>query len=445
MEIEIDYLLELLKYSKYYDDLTACYNRHGFEANLNHLLANLNNIHTKVTLFYLDLDNFKSINDTFGYVLGDRLLREVTKRIQSILRREDIIGRISGDEFAIVVSDLSSEDEIKLIATKLLEQIGKPYPLGRTTIYISASIGIANYPESGKEFAELLKAADIALDKAKHVGRGTFQFYTNKLLEDFHQQHDLEQHLYDAIANEEFYLVYQPKFSITTNKLIGIECLLRWQHPKFGLILPEQFIPIAEASGLIVPIGKWVFETACQQFEEWYNITKKQLDFTIAINLSPKQLANNVFVDAMNTLIKSITIPPEKIELEITESDLMNDDQNESILKELKNISLQLAIDDFGKGHSSMSRLKDFPFKTLKIDSSFVQGLENNPVDTAIVKSIINMGKELGINVIAEGIETQAQLDFLRHHECPQGQGFFYSKPLSVDEMTAFLQKNIVE
>lgn len=435
------FFAEIIKYYTFYDLLTGLLNRYGFSEYTNRLLINVNH-QSLLAFIHLDIDNFKNINDTLGHQIADDLLLEVVKRIKMVVRHEDIIARIAGDEFVILVNDLDSVNDAKTIATKLLEQIRKPYTLGINTLYVNASIGIAMYPEAGEDYSHLLRSADIAMQKAKEYGKGTFEVYSEEFASDYKSKLFIEQSLYNAIDNEEFFLVYQPKFNLQTNKIVGIECLLRWQHPKLGLIYPEQFISIAEDSGLITPIGKWVLETACQQFEDWYKMTKEQLDFSIAINLSPKQFANSVFVDTIHQLLSTTSVPANRIELEVTESALMRNVKNEIFFQELHDFSLQLSIDDFGKEHSSFSRLKALPITSLKIDGSFVQGIEEGSVDSAIVKSIINIGKELGINVVAEGIETKEQLSFLAKNGCQQGQGYYFSKPLSVIEMTEFLLRH---
>lgn len=432
------FIAEIIKYYTFYDPLTGLLNRNGFSEYANSFLSNTTVNPQSLAIIHLDIDNFKNIN-TLGQQIADDLLLEIAKRITKMVRQEDIVARTASDEFLILVSELDSVNSAKLISTKLLEQIRKPYTLGVHSFYVNASIGIAMYPEAGENLTHLLRSANIALQKAKEFGKGTFEVYSEEFANDYRSKLFIEHSLYDAIDNDEFFLVYQPKFDLKTSKIVGIECLLRWQHPRLGLIYPEQFISIAEDSGLITPIGKWVLETACQQFEDWCKITKEQLDFTIAINLSPKQLANNVFVDTIHQLLTTTTVPAHRIELEITESALMHNIKNEILFQGLHDISLQLSIDDFGKEHSSFSRLKALPITSLKIDSSFVQGIEEGNADAAITKSIINIGKELSINVIAEGIETKEQLEFLTKNGCPQGQGYYFSKPLSVNEMTAYL------
>lgn len=444
MSNNIILILELLKYYAYYDDLTGLLNRRGFERVVDEALETLRLPETTSAFLYIDLDNFKNINDALGHPIGDELLHEVAKRIKSVIRHEDVFGRLGGDEFGLLVTELDSSYDASFVAAKIIEQISVPFMLGSHTIYSSTSIGIANYPDGGSNFIELLRSADVALYTAKELGKGSFQYYTDELQLEHEARLYLEQSLYQALANDELYLVYQPKYELKSKKLVGLECLLRWHHPKFGLIYPEQFIPIAEESGLIIPIGKWVLETAWKQFQEWDALTKGKLDFTIAINLSPRQFANNVFVDAIENLIAESTVPPERIELEITESALMRDIENETIFKGLHDISLQLTIDDFGKGHSSLARLKDLPITSLKVDSSFVQSLKDNNVDVAIVKSIVNMGRDLGLRVIAEGIETEEQLKILIQVGCLEGQGYFFNKPLSVDDMTAYLMTHVV-
>lgn len=439
LEKKVQHQEEQIRHYAFYDSLTGFMNRHAFAEAARRALSEAKRYKYLSVILYIDLDNFKTVNDTLGHQLGDDLLREVADRLNGVLRREDIRARLGGDEFAILLSKVKSLSDVHLIAKKIIECISKPYHLGINIAYVGASIGIASYPDSGANLTDLLKSADIALYRAKELGRGNFQFYSDEIQNAQQRRLFVEQALHGAIDKKEFFLVYQPKFELSTQKLMGMEALLRWQHPQLGVILPDQFIPVAEETGLIIPIGEWVIENACKQFKEWSDAYSGELALTVAINLSPRQLVDKQFVELVDKLLKKISLPAHYIELEITESALMQFVQNEEILAALREISIELTIDDFGKGYSSLERLKQLPITSLKIDSTFIQGIDQDKANAAIVKSIINIGKDLGLTVIAEGIETEPQFNFLLEQGCPVGQGFYFSQPLRVDKMTDFL------
>ncbi len=430
---------EQLKHFAYFDNLTGFMNRYAFEEAALRTLSEAKRFHNVIGFLYIDLDHFKNVNDIFGHAVGDALLEEVANRLRKILREEDLKARIGGDEFIILLTRLKTIDDAAIVANKIVEQIALPFQIASHVIFVGASVGIAGYPESGGSLVELLKNADVALYRAKDLGRGVFTFFSEDLRLVHEKRLNFEQALHRAIANEEFFLVYQPQFELATRKIIGMEALLRWHHPELGLVSPDQFIPIAEESGLIIPIGRWVLETACKQFKKWSQEISMMLQLNIAINLSPKELSNPLFLVSIQKLLIEIDLPPERVSLEITESALVQNIQNEGILTKLRAIRLQLSIDDFGKGSSSLSRLKKLPINSLKIDASFVEGLEAEKADVAIVKYIINIGKELDLTVVAEGIETETQLKFLIEHGCVAGQGFYFSYPLTEKEMTEFL------
>jgi diguanylate cyclase (GGDEF)-like protein len=440
LQLQIQEQMEQLRHYAYYDELTGFLNRHAFEEVATREIAEAKRRpHDFLAILYMDLDNFKNVNDTLGHPAGDELLKEAAKRLNTILRSEDIRARLGGDEFAVLLTHLKSTEDANKIACKIIEEICLPYQLSINIVHVGASIGIACYPDAGDNLTELLKNADIALYRAKESGRGTLQFYSEEMKQTHQKRLFIEQGLHNAILKQEFFLEYQPKFILETQTIIGMEALLRWNHPQLGVIFPDQFIPIAEESGLIIPIGQWVLETACRQFQLWNQLSSGRLSLTIAINLSPRQLTNANFVETMSQILKSSGVPAECIELEITESTLMRYAQNELILQGLHALSLQITIDDFGRGYSSLSRLKQLPISSLKIDYYFVKDISEEKMDGSIVKSIVNIGKDLGLYVVAEGIETEAQLNFLLKCGCPAGQGNYFSKPLGAEKMTALL------
>lgn len=430
-----------LIYQASHDVLTGLLNRGQFECHLEKTLAEAKARNDKrlIAVLFLDLDHFKKINDTLGHLAGDQILSEVAWRLSKVLRKDDIIARFGGDEFTILLSYLSTKSDVAFVAEKLLHTISKPYQINNDTIYLGSSIGIACYPDASDNLIELLRKADLALLQAKESGKGTFEFYSEKIAKMHETEFMLEKALHQAIIKKEFFLMYQPKFELRTRKIVGLEALIRWKHPELGLLMPNQFIPAAERSGLIILIGQWVIETAFHQLLHWRNGIAKESDFTIAINLSPRQLKNKTFLNSLNKLLHDTKLPAKYFEFELTERAVMHTDSDDPILKNLKDLSIQLVIDDFGIGYSSLERLKVLPINSIKIDRSFVKGIDDIEGNKAVIKSIIMLGKELGVTVIAEGIETESQYNFLRDQGCPQGQGFYLSKPLELEQMTELL------
>ncbi|MHB1947726.1 MAG: putative bifunctional diguanylate cyclase/phosphodiesterase [Gammaproteobacteria bacterium] len=432
-----------LLYQASHDVLTGLYNRNQLELLIENALSNAKTRRDKrlIAILFLDLDNFKRVNDTLGHICGDQLLIEVSWRLGKVLRKEDVIARFGGDEFTIMLQGLDTKSEIEIAIDKILKEIVKPYCLNNETVYISASIGIACFPEAGDNLTDLLRNADLSLLQAKESGKNKFEFYSEKIGKLHQTEFMLEKALREAIPNHELFLMYQPKFNLLTRQIIGIEALLRWQHPEFGLIMPDKFIHIAEKSNLIVTIGQWVMETAFKQLDQWRKAFN-DLPLTLAINLSPHQLNNIHFIENVKRLLRDMKIPANKLEFELTESALMQHAQHQKILNHLRDLAVQVVIDDFGTGHSFLYQLNDLPISTIKIDGSFIQGIELVKGNAAIVKSIINLGKDLGLNVIAEGIETKPQYDFLLTHGCLQGLGHYLSQPLNLDEVVELMNKN---
>lgn len=440
LKIKIEHQEQLLKQQAYYDHVTGLMNRHYFYETAAAVISGAKRHHTPLALLYLDLDNFKTINDLLGHSSGDKLLRECAKRLSALLRKEDLLARFGGDEFVIILVGLTDQGDSYLVAEKIIAALRKPFMLNSEPAHIGVSIGIAHLDEDNDSLIALLKNADVALYKAKTKGRSTYHVFSKDLKSAYEKRIFIEQALHTALEKESFFLVYQPKFELKTKKIIGMEVLLRWKHPELGIIMPDYFIPIAEKSGLIIQIGQWVLETACKQFVHWcsdHNINK--IPINIAINLSPQQLSHAHFFNIINNILKHTKINPSLLELEITESSLMHEAENDGVLNRLRERSIQLTIDDFGRGYSSLSRLRELPISSLKIDRPFVQNIHKSAKDAAIVKSIINIAKELDITVVAEGIETESQLNFLIEHGCLYGQGFIISKPLKAEEMTQFL------
>jgi len=422
----------------YYDVLTGISNRGLFKEQLGVTLRRSDRDGNQSALLYLDLDHFKRINDTMGHEAGDLLLVEVASRLTGCLRDEDIVGRLGGDEFGVLLSRIGSPQYASIVANKLLSELSKPISLKGTEVTVSSSIGITVAPHDGNQIDLLMKNADMAMYQAKEKGRNNFRFYTadmNRLLE---SRMEMEHDLREAVKHQQFSLHYQPQVDLITGEIVGAEALIRWQHPSKGNIGPIDFIPIAEETGLIVPIGKWVLRTAAQQIKCVQKALK--LDLKISVNLSARQLSQGDFVQFLSSVLDEFRLSPELLELEVTESLLMDNIDNViDQLSEIRSLGVSLAIDDFGTGYSSLSYLKQLPVDILKIDRSFVKDLPNNSDDREITSLIITLAKKLNRKVIAEGVETKGQIEFLRENGCDYGQGYYYAKPLPADEFLVAL------
>ncbi len=433
-----------IRYLSNHDMLTNLYNRAEFERRLKSEIVNSRQDNTSVAVLMLDLDNFKTVNDTFGHHVGDQLLVIVAKQLQESVRKEDFVARLGGDEFVVIFPNIRDETDVKKLAQKLIKRFNKPFKLENHYFHATMSIGIAVSPHSGKDELTLVKNADIALYSVKESGRNNYQFFSDEINETFKYRSKLETELPAAIQRNQFFIVYQPQYKLPEKKIIGMEALLRWQHPEFGLISPNDFIPIAEKNGFIVLIGEWVLKNACQQYVNWKSQCIIPDNLKLAVNLSPKQLAKEQFTESFLAILKETNMPPQNLELELTETAVMTSAIDlDPILEELQNIGIRISIDDFGAGYSSLSRLKNLPVSSLKIDKSFINDLENDPDDAMIVKSIIALGNSLGLNVIPEGVETENQLKLLMDYHCQIVQGFYFGKePLKADAMTSLLKKD---
>ncbi len=395
----------------------------------------------KITaVFFLDLDNFKLVNDGLGHGIGDLLLQEVANRLNNNLRSTDSIARIGGDEFVIVVYPLNSDDQCIALAHKLLDELRKPIIIEDREFNITASLGISCYPKDGDDYEILIRNADTAMYQAKDDGKDNFKFFTHQMNTVASHRLTLQNDLYAALENEEFFLVYQPVVNTRTQQILGVEALIRWQHPKLGLIPPSDFITAAEESGLILPISKWVLEQACRQLCQWH---KQGLKITMSINVSVRQIRySNLLQIVRKALNQAGHLAAEYITLELTESIFM--DKSEEILKKLSNLKklgLKIAIDDFGTGYSSLAYLKDLPVDKLKIDRMFISDLDQSKATAAITKAIITMANGLGLSIIAEGAEKQAEIDYLQTIGCEVVQGYFYSKPVIADDLMKQIKK----
>ncbi len=422
----------------HFDSLTELPNRIQFDADLKREMARAKRYKRRMGLLYLNLDFFKKVNDSFGHEFGDLLLKEASKRLAKLLRTEDSAARLGGDEFAVILTEIDTPHDAGIVAHRMVEKMSAPYFISGRIVVVGVSIGVAVYPDAGDSASLLHKHAGMALHSAKAGGRSNYQFFTKNLQEQQHNQLELEAEMHFALERNEFFLVYQPRIDLQTGDMVGMEALLRWQHPKRGVVSPADFIPIAEETGLIVPIGTWVIQTACRQFAVWRE--KNNLECSLAVNVSPRQFQHRNFADLVVKVLEDTKIPPHLLELEITETAISSFlGKIEDVLFKLRHMGVQFSIDDFGTGYSSLSRLKELPIQSIKIDRSFVTDIDVKISDNLIIKSTIELAKDMGLNVVAEGVETESQLKFLIKNQCPQAQGYYYSKPLPPEQMEVFI------
>ncbi len=417
----------------HYDPLTDLPNRRLVESRLQHALAKAGRQDHLVAVLFIDLDRFKDVNDSLGHPIGDELLQALAKRLTSRLRAEDTLARLGGDEFLVLVEDLVRPGDAATVAQTMLRELERPFSLpSGAEIYAGASIGISLYPNDGRSVTDLIKHADVAMYKAKNEGRSTYRFYTPGLTSAANERLALEARLRRALLNDELVLHYQPQIESDTGRLIGCEALVRWHCPEEGLILPGRFIPLAEETGLIVPLGEWVLSTACAQGRRWLGAGLS--DLVMTVNLSGRQLRRPDLVPTIAEILKQTQLPPDRLKLELTESTIMGQgDQAVELLQALKSLGVRLSIDDFGTGYSSLAHLKRFPIDELKVDRSFVKDIPEDTNDMEIAATIIAMARNLKLRVIAEGVETQSQLEFLTSHGCHACQGFLFGRPVPED------------
>ena len=436
---EIIKMEEKAEYLAYHDSLTKLPNRAQFERQIVDILdlAKINN--EQVAVLFIDLDRFKVINDTLGHHVGDSMLVEIASRVRNVLNEDDILARIGGDEFVVILNDIQDKTTIPTVAEKILLVIREPIEVQDYHLYTTASIGISMYPEDGEDMSEIIKHADSAMYHAKDKGKDNYQFYTKQLSLDVEARLGLEQELLYALEREELTLHYQPQYDLKSRKISGAEALLRWNSKKLGRISPEEFIPIAEETGMIVSIGYFVFEEACKEYMRW---EEQGLGIdTIAVNISSIQFQEENMLEKFKAIILKVGIPAHKIEIEITERFIMEySSTNMSILEDLRNMGCKVSIDDFGTGYSSMSYMKRLALDTIKIDQSFITDLPGDTHDAEVSKAIIALSKSLGYQVVAEGIETFEQEEFLRKHNCDIGQGYYFAKPMASEAFVVFVK-----
>jgi diguanylate cyclase (GGDEF)-like protein/PAS domain S-box-containing protein len=423
-----------------YDGLTTLPNRNMFLKEFDRALARARRNGSRLAVFFLDLDRFKNINDSLGHAAGDELLQEMANRLRALLRENDLVARLGGDEFVILVEGYSKMETLSHIARKMLAAIARPCMVQGRELLVTGSLGASSYPEDGDEAATLLRNADTAMYKAKEQGKNNYQFYSAQLAAHASRQLTLETELRHAVERDELVLHYQPKFDLQSHRMVGVEALLRWNHPERGLLAPGDFIGLAEDSGLIVPIGHWVLRAACAQFVAWI---RDGFDAPrCAVNLSARQFANGSVMSHVQDALESAGAPPYALEVEITESLLMTEPARAiETLNTLRAMGVHIAIDDFGTGYSSLAYLKRLPAHCVKIDRSFIEGLPGDRDDAAITQAVIAMAHSLDMQVVAEGVETVDQLRFLQQLGCDCAQGYFFSRPVPAEQLICHMER----
>jgi len=429
---------ERLNYLAHHDPLTGLPNRLLFHDRLEQAVLQAQRNKFMVAVMFLDLDRFKIINDTLGHVIGDELLVAVAERLKRCAREIDTIARLGGDEFAVIITQIHQESDVELVAKKIIHTLSSVYSVGGYEVFITASIGINLYPGIDNDRGKLLENADVAMYHAKQYGRNNYKFYSTDMNAVAFERLMLETNLRHALEREEFTLYYQPQIDMQSGQVNGVEALIRWQHPDLGLVSPLEFIPLLEETGLILPVGEWVIRTACGQIREWLDAGFPPL--TMAVNLSARQFRQPNLIEMIEQMLLEFDIPPELLELELTESVMMDDiEETVATLQKFKQLGLKIAIDDFGTGVSSLGYLKHFPIDTLKISHDFVLNLPADSADASIASAVIGLARNMQLSSVAEGVENQGQMDFLRGQDCERIQGFLFSRPIPSDQMTALL------
>lgn len=433
---------ELLAYKAHHDTLTDLPNRELFLDRLTQSIKYAERFKNKVAVLFIDLDHFKEINDTLGHHVGDEVLKILSRKLKRQIRETDTLARIGGDEFILILDTLEDANIIVDIIMKLMDTMNEPIIVDGHQIYVTLSIGVSLYPDDASKAEKLLINADAAMYEAKENGRNTYCFYTEEMTQKAFERIEMETSLYQALEREEFVMNYLPQFNAVTGKIVSMEVLLRWQHPQMGMLLPGAFIPLAEEIGLIIPIDKWVMEMAMKQLVLWDD--KGLNSEKLTLNLSLKQLNQPNFIKIVSSIFEETGCKHEWIAFEITETQIMkNPEHSILILQELSDMGIELIIDNFGTGYSSISYLKHLPVDTLKIDRSFVKGLPHNDQDAGIIKALIILAKSLELNIIAEGVETDEQERFLIENGCSNIQGYLYTKPISANEIMKMLKENM--
>ena len=431
-----------LEHLVHHDVLTDLPNRTLLQDRLGQAIELARRQGRRLAVMSMDLDQFKHINDSLGHAVGDQLLQSVARRLVGSVRQSDTVSRQGGDEFVLLLPYIERAEDAMLSAQKVLAALAPPHHIDGHELHISASIGISIYPEDGQDAETLIKNADSAMYHAKENGRDNYKFFEQSMNVRAVERQFIEASLRHALERQEFVLHYQPKINLLSGAIVGVEALIRWQHPQRGWVLPAQFVPIAEDCGLILPIGRWVLREACRQARAWQDAGLPPI--TIAANTSALEFRARDFLENVRMTLEESRLEPRYLELELTESVLMRDaEATGSLLRALAGLGIKLAVDDFGTGYSSLSYLRQFPIDTLKIDQSFVSRMSHNPDDAAIVSAVISMAKALRLHVIAEGVETAEQLAFLLAQHCDEGQGYFFGRPMAAEALAVLLQTGV--
>ncbi|WP_187296391.1 putative bifunctional diguanylate cyclase/phosphodiesterase [Tepidibacter mesophilus] len=435
-------ILKELKHLAFSDSLTNLLNRRAIENKITESIEKALKNNTKLGILFIGLDKFKLINDSLGHSAGDYILKQVANRLKLIVTEEDAIARSSGDEFILILNDINQSNEVVHIVKNIINIFEKPFILKEKEFNITCSIGISKFPDNGNNVEILFKNADMAMYKAKENQGNSYEFHNYTMSEQMDKNLEIAQRFRIALQKKEFILHYQPKVDIKTNKITGLEALVRWKHPEKGLIYPNNFIPIAEETGLIKKLDEHILELSCLQIKEWLN--KGLTPQNISVNISGKTFYENDFLDRLESTLINTGVISSYISIEITETAAMKDKKYAyNILEQIRKKEIKILLDDFGKGYSSLSYLKEFPIDVLKIDKSFVDKICSNNIDSSIIKAIIDMSKALKLKVLAEGVETEQQLSLLNNLNCEEYQGYLFSKPLPADEIEVMLTENI--
>jgi diguanylate cyclase (GGDEF)-like protein/PAS domain S-box-containing protein len=431
-----------IAHSAQHDFLTGLPNRMLLNDRIDQAIVLARRSKSQVAVLFLDLDGFKHINDSLGHPVGDKLLRSIAIRLVDCVRSTDTVSRQGGDEFVVLLSEVNRADAAAVMATKMLEVIAKAHSIDKHDLHVTASIGVSTFPDDGMNAETLIKNADTAMYQTKENGRQGFRFFTPAMNARAVERQSIEEGLRRALHRHEITLDYQPKVCVKTHTIVGAEALIRWMHPTRGPLSPAQFIPIAEDCGLILPIGRWVLREACEQARAWVDAGFPAI--RIAVNVSAMELWDESFLEGVFAVLRETRVPPNLLVLELTESVLMKRvDTTVAILRILRDRGVHVAVDDFGTGYSSLSYLRKFPIDTLKVDQSFVRQIGNGGSEAAIVTAVISMARSLKLRVIAEGVETRAELDFLRAHQCDEAQGYYFSRPVPAQEFVRLLRRGL--
>lgn len=430
---------ELIHYLAYHDALTDLPNRRMYVQHLTKEIMQAKRFQSNMAVLFLDLDRFKDVNDSFGHDVGDMLLVEAAKRLKECVKPEDMVARLGGDEFTMLVSQLNDREEAAAVAEQIMNELQRSFTLNGQVLNISCSIGISMFPQDGDNAEDLLKRADTALYTVKSHGRNGYDFFDPSMEAKSLERILMENELRKALEQEQFQIYYQPKMDIITGTLTGMEALVRWVHPELGIISPNRFIPIAEESGMIIPLGEWILKEACKQNKLWHD---QGYELKVSVNLSARQIYQRDLLTMIRETLAETELAPEWLELEITESIFVKMDEATIVLQQIRDIGIQISIDDFGTGYSSFSYIKSLPVDTIKIDASFIRDIHHNQESQAIVKAIVTIAQSLNMNVVAEGIELSDQVEALQQNGCGLGQGYLFSRPLATADFDRYLRND---